>query len=209
MQPQRPWSAVARGAVIKLLKNTFRREDVVSCADALQLEHLNSMPEIDVRIARYSYGVETGIPLHKAFPPVVPGLDRITVEPDGQKRVWRMQWYVKQGEPMDNRDPVSHKFYEYVTSAASKQTKFTIYTSDQLPPPDRRDAGCQLLCTLVCDYDTPYYKLPVVDSASGLRLVDNMHLTMSFEGEPEWRLQVGSKSIDQKVEEGRVDVQFA
>ncbi|CAK7222239.1 hypothetical protein SBRCBS47491_004798 [Sporothrix bragantina] len=209
MQPQRPWSAVARGAVIKLLKNTFKREDVVAAADDRQLEHLNGLPEMDVRIARYSYGVETGIPLQKALSPIIPGIDRITVEPDGQQRVWRMQWYVKQGEVMDNREPVSYKFYEYVTSPASKQTKFLIYTSDQMPPPERRDAGCQLLCTLFCDYDTPYHELPVVDESSGLRLVDNMHLTMRFEGEPEWRLQVGSKSIDRKVDEGRVDVQFA
>ncbi|CAK7221496.1 hypothetical protein SEUCBS140593_004589 [Sporothrix eucalyptigena] len=208
MQPRRPWSAVARGAVIKLLKNTFKSEDVVAAADERQLEHLNGLPEMDVRIARYSYGVETGVPLQHAFPPVVHGVDRISTEPDGQQRVWRMQWYVKQGEVMDNREPVSYKFYEYVTSAASKQTKFLIYTSEQMPPPYRREEGCALLCTIFCDYDTPYHELPIMDQSRGLRLVDDMRLTMSFEGEPEWRLQVGSKSIDRKVDEGRVDVQF-
>ncbi|CAK7266027.1 hypothetical protein SEPCBS57363_001884 [Sporothrix epigloea] len=209
MQPQRPWSAVARGAVIKLLKNTFKREDVVSAADDRQLECLNGLPEMDVRIARYSYGVETGIPLYKAFPPIVLGVDRISHEPDGQQRVWRMQWYVKQGEVMDNRAPVSYKFFEYVTNPASKQTKFLIYTSNQMPPPSRRDRNCQLLCTLHCDYDTPFSELPIIDKTKDVRLVDNMRLAMRFEGEPQWRLQVGSKSIDRRVDEGRVDVQFA
>ncbi|CAK7266298.1 hypothetical protein SEPCBS119000_001954 [Sporothrix epigloea] len=209
MQPQRPWSAVARGAVIKLLKNTFKREDVVSAADDHQLACLNGLPEMDVRIARYSYGVETGLPLHMAFPPVVLGIDRISREADGQQRVWRMQWYVKQGEVMDNREPVSYKFFEHVKNPARKQTEFLIYTSNQMPPPERRDANCQLLCTLFCDYDTPFSELPIIDEANGVRLVDNMHLTMSFEGEPEWRLQVGSKSAGRKVDEGRVDVRFA
>lgn len=203
MQPQRTWSAVARGAVIKLLKNTFSQKDVIAATDERQRQHLIALPEMDVRIARYSYGVETGVPLHAAFPPVVPGVDRISTEPDGQQRVWRMQWYLKQGEVMDNREPVSYKFYEYVTSAASKQTKFMIYTSDQMPPPHRREDGCALLCTIYCDYDTPYHELPVVDDARGLRIVDDMHLTMRFNGEPEWRLQVGKKSTEQKV-----DVQF-
>ncbi|ERT02725.1 hypothetical protein HMPREF1624_01026 [Sporothrix schenckii ATCC 58251] len=199
MQPQRTWSAVARGAVIKLLKNTFSQSDVVPVTDERQRQLLLALPEMDVRIARYSYGVETGVPLQHALPPVEPGVDRISTEPDGQQRVWRMQWYLKQGEFMDNREPVSHKFYEYVTSAASKQTKFMIYTSGQMPPPCRREDGCSLLCTIFCDYDTPYHELPVVDDTRGLRIVDDMHLTMRFNGEPEWRLQVGKKSTEQKV----------
>ncbi|OAA54523.1 Heat shock protein Hsp70 [Niveomyces insectorum RCEF 264] len=199
MQPRRAWSAVARGAVIKLLKNTSAQKDVWSAADDLQRQLLLSLPANDVRIARYSYGVEIGVPLARAFPPVelgAEGVDRISTEPDGQQRVWRMQWYLEQGQVIDNREPVSHKFYEYVTATSPRQTTFRIFTSDALPPPHRLDASCQLLCTITCEYDTPFHELRVVDEARGLRVVDGMRLTMRFNGEPEWRLQVGSKTTE-------------
>ncbi len=197
------WSAVARGAVIKLLKNAFNESDVVEAADPLQTQDVINLPEAEVHIARHSYGVETGVPVERVYPPVIEGVDKLFTDPSGVRRVWRMKWYLTQGEALSNHDPVSHKFVDFVNNAATRQTKFEIMTSDALPPPGRRDASCRMLCTIRCDYDRPFHELPVADDVQGMRVVKDMRLTMTFEGEPQWRLQVGNKVTD-----ARVDVDF-
>ncbi len=237
IQPQRAWSAVARGAVIKLLKTTFsqQQEWVTAATDPQLGQLLINLPEVESRISRLSYGVESGVPVERAFPPVDRAVDRTSVDPDGTLVVWRMKWYLRQvgdfaadlargvnppargaqkltastilhpqGETISNRDPVTVAFYEYVASAAARQTTFKLLTSSSETPPVRRDGSARPLCVITCDYDTPFDELPLVDPGRGIRRVDGMNLTMRFDGEPEWRLQVG-----QNTTERRVDVQFA
>ena len=203
VQPQRAWSAVARGAVIALLRNYYTPEDITRHPDSdqLRLQHdFSTLPEVASRIARLSYGVMTGIPIYEADPPVDHAIDRIHGGRAGQEqRVWRMKWFVNKGDKLDNREPVSYTFYEYVNDPKTKSATFKIFVSDADAPPVRFDASCSLLCTLSCQYDTPFDSLRVVNRKTGLRIVDNMRLTMRFGAEPEWRLQVGRRDVKEKV----------
>jgi hypothetical protein len=96
VQPQRAWSAVARGAVIKLLRHTFSQNDFITAKDPRLGQLLLSLPEVETRIARMSYGVESGIETLRALPQLDRKLDRVSVDPDGNEVVWRMKWYLKQ-----------------------------------------------------------------------------------------------------------------
>lgn len=79
------WSAVAKGAVIAVLKGT---EDVI-----------DSMPVVVSRVARFSYGVQFGYsPSNlKKFgqAPASRVLDEYYFDPDGTELVRRMTWYLK------------------------------------------------------------------------------------------------------------------
>ena len=94
-------------------------------------------------------------------------------------------------------------FYEYITAASRRQTTFKILTSDSEKPPERKDPSVRVLCTIHCEYDRPFGDLPLVDPRRNVRRVDGMTLTMRFDGEPQWMLQVGRNMIEKKV-----DVQF-
>lgn len=202
VQPQRSWSAVARGAVVALLRNYYTPEDITRHPDSdlLRLQHdFSTLPEVASRIARLSYGVMTGIPIYEADPPVDHAIDSIYGRAGQEQRVWRMKWFVNKGEKLDNRDPVSYKFYEYVNDPKTKSATFKIFVSDADTPPVRFDASCSLLCTLSCQYDTPFDSLRIINPKTGMRIVDNMRLTMRFGAEPEWRLQVGQRDVKEKV----------
>lgn len=100
VQPKRAWSAVARGAVIKVLRGSFSPNDLVTATDPRLTQLLLRLPEVDERISRLSYGVESGIPITRAYPPLDRVVDRTSVDPDGGQVVWRMKWYLRQvGSP--------------------------------------------------------------------------------------------------------------
>ncbi len=73
-------------------------------------------------------------------------------------------------------------------------------TSDKEIPPIRKDESVKPHCVINCDYDTPFNDLPVVDMRSGTRKVGGMNLTMRFDGETQWKLQVGKNTTERKVE---------
>ncbi len=196
VQPQRAWSAVARGAVVKLLRSSCAAE---SAPASRQHQLLLGLPEVSTRIARLSYGVESGIPVRHARPPVDWTVDRTTVNLDGTQVVWRMRWFLRQGETIDNKAPVSYTYFEYRADAAVTRTAFRILTSDQPTPPVRRDGSVRSLCTIRCDYDTPFDDLPEADVGGGAKRVDGMVLTMSFDGEPQWHLRVGRNTAERPI----------
>jgi hypothetical protein len=84
------WSAVARGAVIKVLKGSFDPEE----QDPVVAAYIQSLPSIDKRISRYSYGIKLGDPIDNTEPPYDPELDSSYVDPEGATRVKRMYWYL-------------------------------------------------------------------------------------------------------------------
>ena len=100
VQPERAWSAVARGAVLKVLRagggSGGLERDRVAAADPRLAQLLLRLPEVDARIARLSYGVESGVPVARAFPPLDAAVDRTSLDPGGGKVVWRMKWYLRQ-----------------------------------------------------------------------------------------------------------------
>jgi len=98
---------------------------------------------------------------------------------------------------------VTFTFYEYIATEATRHTSFKILVSDNEEPPVRKDASVRALCTINCEYDRPFGDLPLVDPRRNIRRMDGMNLTMRFDGEPQWMLQVGRNMIEK-----RVDVQF-
>ena len=96
VQPQRTWSVVARGAVIKVLRGSFSQDDPITAANPRLTQLLLQLPEVDERISRLSYGVESGVPVTRAWPLVDKAVDRVSVDPDGTHVVWRMKWYLRQ-----------------------------------------------------------------------------------------------------------------
>lgn len=59
-------------------------------------KRLAKFPEVHSRISRLSYGTESGHGLDDLDPPFNPELDEIWIDPDGDKCVLRVDWYLKQ-----------------------------------------------------------------------------------------------------------------
>ncbi|CCC12214.1 unnamed protein product [Sordaria macrospora k-hell] len=190
LQPVRAWSAVARGAVIAVLKGT---------SDAIP-----TLPSVVSRVARFSYGVELGCPVDAVNPPLDRSIDRCYTNPDGREMVHRMFWYLKQNEPVDNREPVEYEFYKYIRTPDNlRNVELYIMTSDAETPPVRRDhtGSVQHLCTINYDIHVPWTELPQMRDAMGNvhRRMNNLRLMMKFEGEPKWSLRVGNDTIEREV----------
>ncbi|KAI1843813.1 hypothetical protein JX266_010072 [Neoarthrinium moseri] len=196
LQPTRAWSVVARGAVIAVLRNTFSSKEFSGTTDTKVKHTLYQLPEISARVSRYNYGVENGVPTRRADPPVDRSCDRVTKDPDGTEIVWRMNWYLKQGDTVDNKDPVTCDFYQYVRDSSTKKATFKIMTSDTAQAPVRKDHSVKQLCSIDCEFDVPWESMNVV---AGVRRIDNLNLTMRFQGEPKWSLKVGEKTAEQDV----------
>ncbi len=82
--------------MIKLLRNTFAEPEYVSTVDPQISRLLLNLPAVSSRISRWSYGVESGVTVGRASPPVNRAIDRTTIGPDGIEVVWRMRWYLNQ-----------------------------------------------------------------------------------------------------------------
>ncbi|KAH6660387.1 hypothetical protein BKA67DRAFT_634255 [Truncatella angustata] len=196
LQPNRAWSVVARGAVIAVLRNTFSSKEFANSTDARVKQTLYRMPEISARVSRYNYGVEHGVPVHSASPPVDTSADKVTIDPDGTRIVWRMKWYLRQGDTVDNKDPVTCGFYQYIKDASTKKTTFKILTSNAAQAPVRKDHTVKQLCAIDCEFDIPWENMNVV---AGVRRFDDLNLTMRYQGEPKWSLKVGKNTVEQDV----------
>ena len=79
------WSAVAKGAVIAMLKG-------YGGTDALSSRR---MPSVVSRVSRFSYGVQSRQKILNVNPPYDPSKDREYYDPDGSKKIKRMRWYLK------------------------------------------------------------------------------------------------------------------
>ncbi|KAK3391788.1 hypothetical protein B0T20DRAFT_488687 [Sordaria brevicollis] len=191
LQPRRAWSAVARGAVIAVLKGAS--------------DSIPTLPSVVSRVSRFSYGVELGCPIDGVLnPPLDRSVDRCYTNPDGREMVYRMFWYLKQNEPVDNREPVEYVFYKYIRTPENlRNVELYIMTSDAESPPVRRDHtdSVQTLCTINYDIHVPWTDLSQVWDPMGRvhRRMDNLRLMMKFEGEPKWSLRVGNDTIEQEV----------
>ncbi|EGO57912.1 hypothetical protein NEUTE1DRAFT_81948 [Neurospora tetrasperma FGSC 2508] len=190
LQPSQAWSAVAKGAVIAVLEST---DDVIA-----------SMPVVVSRVARFSYGVQFGYsPNSLASFGQVPGdrgKDEYYFDPDGTELVRRMTWYLKKDETLDNRDPVTHTFSRWVRLHELSDIKITIFTSHENPPPFRRNNSVKLMCEIGIIALVPWETLERCTSPSGEEY-RNLHgvLTMRFEGEPKWSLQIGQSKVERDV----------
>ncbi|KAK3987602.1 hypothetical protein QBC44DRAFT_371934 [Cladorrhinum sp. PSN332] len=168
------WSAVARGAVITVLEGG---------------------KAIDSRVARLSYGVQVQGYSHRVL------LASTDDESDSQnhsdleeeRHARRMIWYLREGEAVDNRAPVTYNFRMDIGKQEKAEVKMAIYVSDENPPPAHVNRSVQKLCDLQCPLSIPWHHLPTARGPRGRvsgRLAD-VQLTMKFEGRPKWTLSVG------------------
>lgn len=82
------WSAVARGAVIRLLQENISSQDIKSEA---QQEALQILPDVTSRRSRYHYGIEVGKDIRRLK---LDREDEIYTDQEGIKRTMRMEWYL-------------------------------------------------------------------------------------------------------------------
>jgi hypothetical protein len=74
--------------------------------------------------------------------------------------------------------------------------------SDASQAPIRKDETVKKLCNIDCKFDVPFEELKVIRGNS--RRVDDINLTMRFQGEPEWSLRIGNNKAEHPV-----NVQYA
>ncbi|RSL49418.1 hypothetical protein CEP54_012461 [Fusarium duplospermum] len=188
LRPRNGWSAVARGAVIRLLHDELSSQTTLS---PNQQKALPMIPKIIARKSRYNYGITLDTEIgrladydktqDKAFP-----------SPAGSLVVRRMKWYLRKGEEVDEKSPVAVPFWRYYQAPLPKTCDVMIYFSPAESPPKRFDSTVQELCTIKCAFDTDFSQwVPVGDPDKGYRKCDNLRLMMKFNGEPSWVFRVG------------------
>jgi len=104
---------------------------------------------------------------------------------------------MKQNKTISNRVPVTVGFYDFLPDPSKRRVSVIIYTSNAEAPPVRRDASVRFLCKIERDIDRRFEDLPPVPNTS-LRLL-RMTLTLKFDGEPKWALQVGTRLVETPV----------
>jgi hypothetical protein len=84
------WSAVARGAVISILRDQLSKKSNPSVP---QQRAIGVMAEVTGRISKFSYGTVARIPTSNLSD--VSALDDIKYDPDGTETAARMDWYLQ------------------------------------------------------------------------------------------------------------------
>ncbi|CZR34230.1 uncharacterized protein FPRO_01385 [Fusarium proliferatum ET1] len=142
----KPWTAICRGAVVQGL---LRHDPSLSVG-------LN----VEARIARMSYGIKYRTPFiagkHKK-------VDKVWVNDEQQHKAEnQMQWFLKEGESISEKNPVHHDYYRLLSGSAV-QISETIYCTTKFPPPARAPkalASVQELCTVTWNKAIDARKLP-------------------------------------------------
>ena len=214
------WSAVSRGAVIAVLKNAYNPSGASLGAGMDAASPLWSMPHVASRIARASYGTVFYVPVRRAVPPVDTAKEKPYTDKEGITRVCRMRWYLKkvrpcilshheympvlithhQGEPVQDKDPVIHSFFDEISGPDAMTVSLTLYISDADIPSIWPDDLVRKLCEIQCELDIPWEKMKEMRDLAGKLLpckkAENLTLSMSFRV---WR---GAEVV---VERGRPD----
>ncbi|KAJ3544884.1 hypothetical protein NM208_g2806 [Fusarium decemcellulare] len=196
LRPLAGWSAVARGAVLRLVRDKLSTQTNLTI---VQQRALIGVPEVTSRKSRYNYGIVVNFPV-ACLNDVRPS-DKTGRNPDGIVVTPRMEWYLKKGDEVCKKDPVLFSYIEYCQDPLPDRCKFSIKYSDEDTPPKRNDSTVSDLCSIECDWDLPFSEwTPVGDPSDGWRKYDELALAMRFEGEPKWTMQVGSKETEREVE---------
>ncbi|KAF5714917.1 Hsp70 chaperone protein [Fusarium globosum] len=142
----KPWTAICRGAVVQ---GSLRHDPSLSVG-------LN----VEARVARMSYGVKYCTPFiagkHKKVDKFWDD-DEQEYQADNQ-----MQWFLKEGESISEKNPVHHDYYRLLSGSAV-QTSNTIYCTTTYPPPARAPNGLasvRELCTVTWNKTIDIRKLP-------------------------------------------------
>jgi hypothetical protein len=99
------WSAVAHGAVIRLLRDKI---STTLNPTPVQRIALNRMPEVTARRSRYSYGILANRPISTLID-FNPDLDEVHIDPEGIKVTSRIGWYLKKVRALETLTITSAK----------------------------------------------------------------------------------------------------
>ncbi|KAM0391993.1 hypothetical protein ACHAQC_006802 [Fusarium culmorum] len=177
-EPIDGWSAVARGAVLRLLQENISSQGPQSVQ---QQEALNRLPVVLSRQSRYHYGIEVSTPVKNLD---YDSDDQVTTDPEGIK-----------GDSVGKQSRIPFSYHKFcrVGSAPSTCT-FDILFSAHDPAPKRVNSQVSTLCRIECDWDKPISEWKAVgDPSKGWRKHNDLELTMGLEGVPKWEIRVGSK----------------
>ncbi len=145
------------------------------------------------------------------------------VDEEGTARLRRVEWYLKkvctaqfyltsmpvltshhQGESVQDKDPVVHYFFHKFLGPSHKTVLLTLHTSDAETPSVWPDASVRELCKIQCEIDVSWKNMQEMRDPNGkllsTRKVDNLTLSMSFEGAPKWTLKAGGQMTSQEAE---------
>ncbi|CEF88828.1 hypothetical protein FGSG_11105 [Fusarium graminearum PH-1] len=189
LRPIDGWSAVARGAVLRLLQENISSQGPQSIQ---QQEALNRLPVVLSRQSRYHYGIQVNKPVKNLD---YDSDDEVTTDPEGTKVTSRITWYLSKGDSVGKQSRIPFSYHKFcrVGSAPSTCT-FDILYSAHDPAPKRVNSQVSTLCRIECDWDKPISEWKAVgDPSKGWRKHDDLELTMGLEGVPKWEIRVGSK----------------
>ncbi|GKU08220.1 unnamed protein product [Fusarium langsethiae] len=182
LRPSEAWSAVARGAVARLLQENISSQKIRS-----------KMPDVVSRRSRYNYGMLSITP--------VEGLDLdpedvVCKNPEGHNVVPRMDWYLLKGDKVDKEShiPIAYHIFRRASVTLPPKCTFEIlYCGDKVAP-KRKTSNVHLLCRIECAWDKPLEEWETVgDSSEGWKKHDDLEVAMGLRGEPKWIVRVGSQ----------------
>ncbi|KAG8359625.1 hypothetical protein FVEN_g2784 [Fusarium venenatum] len=200
LRPSEGWSAVARGAVLRLLQENIASQRVRS---PLHTKLLNVLPDVVSRRARYNYGILGDRP--------IVGLDLdpqdvVLINPEGVRVTSRMRWYLRKGEKVDKESRIPVAYHEYRRAWEYLPPKCTfeiMYCGDNVAP-KRKTSSVLPLCRIECAWDKPLEEWKTVgDPSEGWKKHDDLEVAMGLRGEPKWMIRVGSKR-----QEHRFDIEY-
>ncbi|TDZ33867.1 hypothetical protein C8035_v009232 [Colletotrichum spinosum] len=182
LRPSDGWSAVARGAILRLLQENISSQTNLS---QMQKTALAVLPDVVSRKSRYNYGIVVD---HSAAHVALEPQDKPYIDPEGGDKVDKI-----------SRIPVSYnKFYR---APLPPKCTFKIMHNTDDEAPKRPDSKVLELCTIDCDWDKPIEQWKAVgEPSAGWRKHEDLELAMGFQGEPKWELRVGSKRAEHKFQ---------
>ncbi|KAF5656550.1 heat shock 70 kDa 12B [Fusarium heterosporum] len=199
LRPSDGWSAVARGAVLRLLQENITSQRIRSPRQQMALRML---PDVVSRRSRYHYGILVNMPISDF---TLEPEDKVFTDPEGTKVASRMDWYLKKGDKIDkkSRIPVTYWQFHRARDPLPPKCTFDILYSAEDIAPKRQDSEVLSLCHIECDWDKPLIEWKFVgDPSKGWKKHDDLALTMGLQGEPKWEIRVGSnkKTHDFNIE---------
>ncbi|KAK3358672.1 hypothetical protein B0T25DRAFT_563750 [Lasiosphaeria hispida] len=197
LRPTHAWSAVARGAVIRLLQDRLAQTPKLN---EQQRTLLVQIPEVLTRKARYSYGV---ISLHPiaGLSDYDSDVDDIKLDPSGRKDTLRIDWYLKKGADLSKTSPVNWTYSTLARFQAEAQCILKVICCQSDDPPIRPAPEVLDLCSISCDWGKPFEEwTPIGDPKLGWRRFDGLSVRMRYEGQLKWTVKAAAHAVEREIE---------
>ncbi|CAM1509778.1 Fc.00g001130.m01.CDS01 [Cosmosporella sp. VM-42] len=157
----KPRTAICRGAVFK----GFLGGMAAGTGPKGNYQDVAAPIRVTSTVSRASYGIKFRTPYNAA----------LHLEEDKEwdfnenemKAGNQMQWYIKRGENVSTKDPVSHSYYRTFRKDYSGTLDIDLYQCNDLEPPLRGTASVTSLCTISCILDVPVSTLRDFQGSGG------------------------------------------